>query len=178
MVFGLASPLLIYPFVLGLLPVYAAEVYHVGPTGLGVLISTSGVGMVVGTVLMASMGNVRRKGMLIISSVVIAIVTMSAFSLAPWFIAGLLIIIAMNASRPMLMTATQGTIQMIVPDELRGRVSGLSMTTWGAFPVGSVLAGLLAQSLGVQVATLIGAGIMAVCLTVLLRVFNFMWRLE
>ena len=178
LVFGLASPMVLYPFVIGLLPVYAAEVYHVGPTGLGVLLSTSGIGMVVGTVFVASLGNVRRKGMMIVCSVAISIVTMSAFSLAPWFIAGLLILMAMSTMQPLLLAGTQGTIQMIVPDELRGRISGLSMTTWGAFPIGSVLAGVLAETLGVQMATLIGAGILAVCLIVLLRVFKFMWRLE
>ncbi len=178
LIFGLASPMLLYPFVTGLLPVYAAEVYHVGPTGLGLLMSTSGIGMVVGTVFLASMGNVRRKGALIVGSVAIAVLTMAAFSLASGFVAGLLILTAMSTVQPFLYTTTQGTIQQIVPDELRGRIAGLSVVTWGAFPVGSVVAGALAESLGVQAATLIGAGVMAACLVVLLRVFRFIWRLE
>jgi hypothetical protein len=52
------------------------------------------------------------------------------------------------------------------------------MVTWGAFPVGSVLAGLLAETLGAQMATLIGAGILGVCLVILLRIFDFIWRME
>jgi MFS family permease len=105
-------------------------------------------------------------------------VTMAAFSSATSYVAGLLVLAAMNTVQPFLYTTIQGTIQSIIPDELRGRISGLSMVTWGAFPLGSVLAGVLAENLGSQMATLIGAGILAVCLVILLRVFKFMWRLE
>ncbi|MDP7579404.1 MAG: MFS transporter, partial [SAR202 cluster bacterium] len=55
--FSFAPPLIIFPFVYGLLPVYAAEVFHVGPTGLGILVSASGIGMVFGTIVVASLGD-------------------------------------------------------------------------------------------------------------------------
>ena len=178
LIFGLTTPMLIFPFVTGLLPVYAAEVYHVGPAGLGLLMSVSGVGMVVGTLIVASLGNVRYKGKLVVGSVFMAGVMMAVFSSTKSYVAGLLILAAMNTVQPFLYTTIQGTIQSIIPDELRGRISGLSMVTWGAFPLGSVLAGVLAQNLGSQMATLIGAGILGVCLIILLRIFTFMWRME
>ena len=178
LIFGLTTPMLIFPFVTGLLPVYAAEVYHVGPAGLGLLMSVSGVGMVVGTLIVASLGNIRYKGKLVVGSVFMAGVTMAAFSSANSYVAGLLILAAMNTVQPFLYTTIQGTIQSIIPDELRGRISGLSMVTWGAFPLGSVVAGVLAENLGAQIATLIGAGILAVSLVILLRVFTFIWRME
>jgi MFS family permease len=178
LIFGLTTPMLIFPFVTGLLPVYAAEVYHVGPAGLGLLMSVSGVGMVVGTLVVASLGKINYTGRLVVGSVLMAGVTMAAFSSTSSFVGGLLILTAMNTVQPFLYTTIQGTIQSIIPDELRGRISGLSMVTWGAFPLGSVLAGVLAENLGAQMATLIGAGILAVCLVILLRVFPFMWRLD
>ena len=155
---------------------YAAEVYNVGPTGLGILMSISGVGMVVGTLVVASLGNVYYKGKLIVGSVVTAGISMAALSLTTSYVVGLVILAALNTVQPIFYTTIQGTVQSIIPDELRGRISGLSMVTWGAFPVGSVLAGLLAENLGAQMATLIGAGILGVCLIILLRVFDFMWR--
>ena len=178
LIFGLTTPMLIFPFVTGLLPVYASEVYHVGPAGLGLLMSVSGVGMVVGTLIVASLGNVRNKGRLVVGSVFMAGVTMAVFSSTKSYVVGLLVLAAMNTVQPFLYTTIQGTIQTIIPDELRGRISGLSMVTWGAFPLGSVLAGILAENLGAQMATLIGAGILGVSLVILLRVFGFMWRLE
>ncbi len=178
LIFGLTTPMLIFPFVTGLLPVYAAEVYNVGPTGLGLLMSISGVGMVVGTLVVASLGNVNYKGKLIVGSVVTAGISMAALSLTTSYVVGLVILAALNTVQPFFYTTIQGTVQSIIPDELRGRISGLSMVTWGAFPVGSVLAGLLAENLGAQMATLIGAGILGVCLIILLRVFDFMWRLK
>ena len=178
LIFGLTTPMLIFPFVTGLLPVYAAEVYHVGPRGLGLLMSISGVGMVIGTLVVASLGNIRYKGKLIVGSVVMAGISMAALSSTTSYVVGLVILAALNTVQPFLYTTIQGTVQSIIPDELRGRISGLSMVTWGAFPVGSVLAGLLAENLGVQMATLIGAGILAICLVALLRIFDFIWRLE
>ena len=178
LIFGLIVPMLTYPFVMGLLPVYAVEVYQVGPTGLGILMSISGLGMVLGTLMVASLGNFRHKGRLIIGSVVILIVTMAAFSLTPSFIPALLTLTIMTTVQPFLYTIVQGTIQSIIPDDLRGRISGLSMMTWGGLPIGSVLAGALAENLGVQMATLIGTGIVIVCTIILLRIFTFMWHLE
>jgi MFS family permease len=178
LIFGLTTPMLIFPFVTGLLPVYAAEVYHVGPTGLGLLMSISGVGMVIGTLVVASLGNINYKGKLIVGSVVTAGISMAALSTTTSYVVGLAILAALNTVQPFLYTTIQGTVQSIIPDELRGRISGLSMVTWGAFPVGSVVAGLLAENFGAQMATLIGAGILAVCLIILLRIFDFMWRLK
>ena len=62
----------------------------------------------------------------------------------------------------MFFATSSATIQRIVKDEFRGRVSGLYMMTWGLFPLGGLLAGTLADTLGAPSATLIGAGIVAV----------------
>ena len=178
LIFGVSSSMISSPFVLGLIPVYAAEVFDVGPVGLGMLMSASGIGMVIGTFFMASLGDVKFKGKLIVGALVTTIATMAAFSHVSWFGPGLLILVLMSTTMPVIFTATQGSVQAMIPDELRGRISGLAMVTWGAFPFGSLMAGTLAETLGVQMTTLIGAGILAVTLAVLLRVFDFMWQLK
>ena len=175
LIFGLTSPLILFPFVIGLMPVYAAEVYDVGPRGLGLLISGTGLGMVSGTIIMASIGDPRAKGKLIIGAVVLSAVGMAAYSQAHWFFA---IVIFLGVSTPVLYTTIQATIQSIIPDYLRGRISGLTLMTWGALPVGSLMAGALAQTLGVQSATLVGALLLAAMLPAQLLTFRFMWHLE
>ena len=52
--------LLFVPFVHGLMPVYASEMYEVGPAGLGLLMSVVGIGSIFGTVLVASVGDIRN----------------------------------------------------------------------------------------------------------------------
>ena len=175
---GLLPALIVFPFVYGLLPVYAAEVFDVGPTGLGLLTSASGIGMVFGMIVIASLGDVRAKGKLIIVGVVMAALCMDAFSQTPWFLGGFGILIVLGMFMPLVVTMVQAATQSIIPDHLRGRISGIAMVTWGAFPVGSVVAGALAQALGVQTATLIGAFILGVALAAHILTFRFIWRLE
>lgn len=175
--FGLTPALIVFPFVFGLMPVYAAEVFHVGPTGLGVLMSASGIGMIVGTVFVASLGDVRAKGKLIIVCVALAAFSMLAFSQMPWFLGGFSILILLGLFMPLVYTTVQAAIQSIIPDELRGRISGFAMVTWGAFPMGSLVAGALAQTLGVQMSTLIGAFLLGATLTAQVLMFRFIWRL-
>ena len=175
---GLLPALIVFPFVYGLLPVYAAEVFDVGPTGLGLLTSASGIGMVFGMIVIASLGDVRAKGKLIIVGVAMAALGMGAFSRTPWFLGGFGILIVLGMFMPLVVTMVQAATQSIIPDHLRGRISGIAMVTWGAFPVGSVIAGALAQALGVQTATLIGAFLLVVTLAAHILTFRFIWRLE
>ncbi len=169
---------MIYPFVFGLIPVYAAQVFHVGPTGLGFLLSASGIGMLLGTVTVASLGNIRAKGKLIIGGAALAIPGMAAFSQIPWFGGGLAILVLLSLTMPLIYTSVQAGIQSIVPDHLRGRIGGFTLLTWGALPAGSLVAGVVLQSLGVQMSTLIGAGLLGVLLSAQILIFRFMWRLE
>ncbi len=173
-----SAPLFMYPFIAGLLPVYAAEVYGVDAGGLGMLLATGGLGMLVGAFLLASLGNVRRKGVMILIVLAVAVLSMTAVSLMPWFIAGLLLMTVVNASQGFFYTATNGAIQSIIPDNMRGRIAGLSMATWGGFPVTALLAGAIAEWFGVQTSTFIGACMLAVYTVVIFKVFPSLLKPE
>ena len=60
---GFIPAVLVSPFLHGLIPVYAAEVYEVGPATLGFLMSAVGAGFLAGTLIIASMGEIQRKGL-------------------------------------------------------------------------------------------------------------------
>ena len=178
LVLQLSAPLFMYPFIAGLLPVYAAEVYKVGPSGLGLLYLTGGLGMFLGAALLAALSNVRRRGVMILSVTAIAVASMAAVSLLPWFVAGLILLTIVNGSQGFFYTATNGAIQAIVPDSMRGRIAGLSMATWGGFPITALLAGALAEWYGVQVSTFIGAAGLAVYIIALVRIYPAILKLE
>lgn len=171
-----SAPLFMYPFIAGLLPVYAAEVYGVEAGGLGLLLATGGLGMLVGAFLLATLGDVRRKGAMILMATGVAVLAMTAVSLLPWFIAGLVLLTVVNACQGFFYTATNGTIQSIIPDSMRGRIAGLSMATWGGFPITAIVAGALAEWFGVQVSTFIGACMLAVYTLVLVKIFPSLWK--
>ena len=69
------------------------------------------------------------------------------------------------------MTTNNTVLQMITPDWMRGRVMGVYMMDIGMMPLGGVIAGIIADSFGVQTALLSGAivGLTAVAIIALLN---------
>ena len=63
------------------------------------------------------------------------------------------------------------SVNSIVPNALRGRVASISTMTFGIFPLGSLIAGALAQALGVQDATLVASGALVALSAVILLGF-------
>jgi MFS family permease len=143
-----------------LLPAFAADVLNVGKIGLGALNVAVGVGALVGSLIVASLGQFQRKALLMaagsivfpVASLVMAWSRSFPLSLASLGVIGLAFVLQ-NASINTL-------IQQMVPDELRGRVMAVySLMFFGSTPFASLLAGSLAQTLGTQLGTAIGAGI-------------------
>ena len=71
-ILGLVPSFFLRPFEDSMLPVFADDVLKVGAIGLGLLMSSSSVGNLVGTLLMASFRNVRRKGIALIMTAIAA----------------------------------------------------------------------------------------------------------
>ena len=157
--------ILVMPFVNGLMPVYAAEVFDVGPTGLGLLLSGLGAGATIGTVTLATLGNFKRKGLALLIFGVAVGATMAVFSQNPSYWAAFPLVMVISAGMMMSYTMVSAIVQGAVSDEFRGRVAGLYTLTWGMFPMGSLLAGGLADGLDAPTATLIAAGLVAIALT-------------
>jgi MFS family permease len=175
---GFIPSVLVTPFVHGLMPVFAAEVFDVGPKGLGLLLSAIGAGATIGTVVLASLGEVKRKGRTIITAVAVMGLAMAVFTQLPTYWVALLALLVLSAGMSVFFATTSASVQGILTDDLRGRVSGLFMVTWGVLPAGSMLAGVLADSLGAPSAALIAAGITGVVLTALVLRFRPLWSFE
>ena len=59
-------PMLVYmPYMMAFMPVFADEVYGIGPAGMGMLYTFAGIGSLAGTFTVASLGRYRRKGLLL-----------------------------------------------------------------------------------------------------------------
>jgi MFS family permease len=171
------SVVFLLPFVHGLLPVYAASVFDVGPAGLGLLVSAPGVGSMVGTALVASAGDMRRIGRVIVVGLVWATIAMVAFSRSGSFVLSLLILMVLSGGLTTFYTVSGAAIQSSVPDELRGRIASLGGVALGFYPVGAIVAGTLAELLGAPAATLIAGAVLVVLLIALLPVLRSVWRI-
>lgn len=140
-------------FTNGLMPVYAADIFKVGPAGLGILLSARGVGSFLSTISLASFGNISRPGVIgfwILSTLSVAMVTMA---LNNTFLLGLVIIMIISGSSMGYLNISMATVQSLTPNALRGRVIGIFTMSFGMISVGGILSGVLANSFGVQTAT-------------------------
>ena len=140
-----------------LLPVFADDVWHVGSAGLGVMQAASGVGGLIGAIVVANLDGYRRKGTLMLGAALVFGALVFLFAMSPWF--GLtMVVMAMIGFMSMTFTTVNNTvIQMVIPDEVRGRVMSVMMMTFGLMPLGAVPAGIAAQSVGAPPVVAAGA---------------------
>jgi MFS family permease len=154
--------LLVYPYLV-LLPVFARDILKIGVEGFGGLMSARGFGALVGALLLALLGSRQHKGrQLAVSRVLL---TIAAAGLAVSRTPQLSILMLLLAGFALItqLAVTNTLIQLVVPEELRGRV--ISAYTWalgGFWPVGSLLMGWLGDNLSAPTAVLIAAGASAV----------------
>ena len=166
------------PFIIGLMPVYATEVFGVGPTGLGLLLSTTGAGGVAGTFVLASLGDVRRKGLVGMAAMAVAGGAIAAFSRNSSFALAFPLLLVIGFGTMLFFSIASASIYSIVRADLRGRVGGLYTITWGMMPIGSLMAGGLADRWGAPFATLVAGGMVAVLLSGIALRFRVLWRFE
>ena len=173
---GAVPPVLVIPFVHGLMPVYAAEVFGVGPSGLGVLLTALGVGSAIGTITLATFGQVSRQGRLVVFSVAWLVLCMLVLTQIDSYRLVMPVLVLLGIGVSCFWATTTAAIQLLVDEEMRGRIGGIYMVTWGLFPAGSLLAGTLAEAYGPPIATMAAAGLVAVSLAALLLRFGVVWR--
>ncbi len=141
---ALIPVLVALPYV-SLLPVFAKDVLGLGPGGFGLLMAAPGVGAVVGTLTMASIGNVKRKGLVLFISLTGLAIALVLFSQSRSVLLSLGLLVLMGGFQMTYMTTNQTLLQITTPDEFRGRVMGIYMLNQGLLPLGSLLAGTLAD---------------------------------
>jgi MFS family permease len=155
-----------------LMPVFQKDVLRVGPEGLGLLMAAPGVGAVLSVLMLASVADrLRRQGLLLVGSILVLGFFLILFSQTASFPLALLVLVAVGAFQMLFLASTNTMLQLIVPDELRGRVMSLYMLDRGLMPAGALFAGVVAHFIGAPstVATM-GAIVIVLALLVTWRV--------
>ena len=145
---GMIPSLFLMSFINGVMPVFAAEVLENPDRGLGFLLSAFGAGALIGTVALASLGNVRRKGLMVLGAAMGAAVTTMLFSTTSTLGVSMTVMVAMGAMHMFYMATNNTLIQSIVPDTLRGRVLSLFMLDFALTSIGAAMAGAVVRSTG------------------------------
>lgn len=141
-----------------LLPLFAANIFHSGPTGLGVMNAVAGVGALLGAVLLVLLtGRLRQPVQALFLLCAVGGIASVLFAVMPDQQLALPLLIALGASTVMSTTVTNTTLQAATPVDLRARVISIwIMITFGIAPFGSLVAGAVAQSSGAGPTLLLG----------------------
>ena len=132
-----------------LMPVFAHDILGGGPTLLGTLMGASGFGAVLGALRLASRANVRGLTRSILAAGFILSGSLVVFAASRWVWLSLLAIFFSGASMITLLASCNTILQTISEPSKRGRVMSFFMMSFmGMMPVGSLIAGAVAASIG------------------------------
>ena len=127
------------------LPVVARDVLHQTATGLGALTAASAAGQFIAMIGLSLAGDVRRKGVLLIGSTLAFGTAVAGLALSSVFLVSLAIVLAVGAAASLYDTSMWTVVQMTASEEMRGRVLGLYMATYGLSQIGGFVVGAVAS---------------------------------
>ena len=160
LIFTLFIVVLSMPY-MTLLPVFAEDVLNVGASGMGILVSVSGVGAMISSLTLASLPNKKRGIMLLISGLVLGL-ALTAFSFSKFWALSLIIIVFVGIGQAGRMALGNTLIQYYVDPNYRGRVMSIYVMNFGLTSFGGAGAGLLTDAVGPE----IGLGAFSIALVV------------
>jgi len=150
-----------------LLPIYARDILHVGPSGLGVLAAAMGIGAAVTAVWFSVRPMTTDVGVKMLASVVIFGIAILIFGVSRSFWLSFGALIVAGAADMVSVYVRSSLIQLHTPDAMRGRVSAVSQLTISASnELGEFESGLLASALG-PVGAVVFGGVGAIAVTLL-----------
>ncbi|MFC2043621.1 MFS transporter [Chloroflexota bacterium] len=139
-----------------LLPVFATDILAAGPSGFGFLMTSFGVGSILGVLTVASLAEHWYRGRVLLIGNILFCALLIVFSLSRSYVFSISLIALTGFFNSIYMTNVLTLLQALVPDELRGRIMGIYSLTWSLMPLGGMQAGALANFVGVSSVVSIG----------------------
>ena len=126
------------------IPVFVKDIFHRGPETYGNLLSLMGVGSICGSLAVAGLGNISRKGRFALAMMIWLGAGIAGFSLSKFLPISYAMLVLVGASMMAVFATVTSLVQLITTNEMRGRV--MSVYNWafrGGMPMGNLLTGWL-----------------------------------
>ncbi len=147
MFLAFAMTLIAFPMI-AFLPVFARDVLHGNPDTLSAMMACSGLGAVVGALVVAGLGRKKNLGLSALMMMVCLGALITSFALSRQVVLSCVFLFLSGASMMAVFTSITSLVQLITADDMRGRVmSVFNVAFRGGMPVGSLIIGKLVQSL-------------------------------
>jgi MFS family permease len=148
------------------MPVFARDILKVGADGQGVLLSINGIGSLLMTLWVGLKGNFRHRGLVLIGGAIMSGLSVTGFALSSEYVGSYVLAIMfmflVGVFTSTYMISIMSSLQMMVPDYMRGRIMGFYGITWNIMPLGGMYAGVLAGLIGTPLAIAIGGLLVAI----------------
>jgi MFS family permease len=156
-----------------LVPLLARDVLHEGAHGFGLLMAAVGTGAIVGALAVAAWGRSRPPLALLLGTAGAAAGLTILLAEVRNFWAAMLVLTLVGLSQIVFLASCNTTLQLVVPDRMRGRIMSLYAFVWvGVTPLGSLFVGTIADWFGVAAAYAMGGGVALACIVGL----GLLWR--
>ena len=132
-----------------LLPMFTEDILKVSATNMGVLITVSGIGAMIGSLILASLSN-RKRGLIMLFAGLIMALALVGFSFSRWWFLSLGLIVFIGLGSSGQMALGNSLVQYYSDATYRGRVMSFFMLGFGFSSLGAFFAGILAEGVGVQ----------------------------
>jgi len=126
------------------IPVFVKDIFHRGPETYGNLLSLMGVGSICGSLVIAGLGNMRRKGQFALLMLILLGAGIAVFSLSKSLPLSYATLAVVGASMMAVFATVTSLVQLIITNEMRGRVMSVyNFAFRGGMPMGNLLSGWL-----------------------------------
>jgi MFS family permease len=155
-----------------ILPIFAADVFNMGASGLGLLYAAPSAGSLLGSIALLMAGDIRQKGVAVVMAAVGFAASLALLGASKWFWLAVVAVIVLGVTDSISVAIRRTVVQLLSPNEMLGRANSLitvfAQTTNG---LGALLAGVAAQFIGAPNALLLGSSvcflmILATCLAI------------
>jgi len=126
------------------IPVFVKDIFHRGPETYGNLLSLMGVGSICGSLGVASLGNISKKGRFALAMLMFLGAGIAGFSLSKVLPLSYSMLVLVGASMMAVFATVTSLVQLIVTNEMRGRVMSVyNFAFRGGMPMGNLVSGWL-----------------------------------
>ncbi len=126
------------------IPVFVKDIFRRGPETYGNLLSLMGVGSICGSLAVAGIGNMRKKGRFALTMLICLGAAISGFSLSKSLPLSYAMLVLVGASMMAVFATVTSLVQLITTNEMRGRVMSVYNCAFrGGMPMGNLVSGWL-----------------------------------
>jgi MFS family permease len=160
-----------------ILPILTADVFHTGASGLGLLYGAPSLGAIVGSMALLMMGDVRRKGILVVIAALIFAASLALLGIAQWFWMAVGATLILGFADSVSVAIRRTVVQIMAPDGMLGRASSLiTVFAQATNGFGAILAGVAAHYVGAPNALLLGSFLCFVMISAICIAIPQLWR--